>query len=409
MNAVNKIYNNCIICDHNNWISIYNKQHIFAIQNSDFKFDQQLILCGNCGCTRVVFNDDYNDQNLTRYYKLALRTPVNLESISEDKSDPRVLNASKRADFIDENTNGKRLLEIGFGDGFTLLESQKRGYLSTGIDLTGDYVENITYLKKVGVEICNQDFIDYKVDERYEIISAFLLMEHIKDPSAFLNKVNNHLVENGYFIVEVPDVNNYKNFYSESQMTFEHIYHYTIDTLELLLNKEGFTLVNYSSPGAGYPFALTASFQKVSNLKSKVLRPNLAERIRNEFKLYFSRMKSYRQEINLVFHNIINSHGQIVVFGAGNYFDTILEIVGEEMLQFVTYFIDETTEKIGTEHHGKKINDISVLSKDRPHAVLIASEIFAIQIRARIIDLSPNTKFYCIQNEVLNNLKTTIS
>src|SRR5690606_16123977 len=126
------------------------------------------------------------------------------------KKDPRVVNAQNRVAFIKKSTKGKNLLEIGFGDGFTLLESKKQGYNCAGIDITNDYEENVTFLKSQGVSVYNGDFINFQPKNKYDIISAFLLMEHLKYPSIFLDKIKICLFDGGYFVLEVPDVKNYQ-------------------------------------------------------------------------------------------------------------------------------------------------------------------------------------------------------
>tara|TARA_R110001592_G_scaffold294462_4_gene564285 strand:+ start:8459 stop:9676 length:1218 start_codon:yes stop_codon:yes gene_type:complete len=399
-----KNISNCIICDSNSWTFIYSKQHLFNHDSYEFQFHQQLILCEECGCTRVLFNKNYEDDNIANYYRLVSRTPVNLNKVLENENDPRVINANNRANFISQHSDGKKLLEIGFGDGFTLIESHNRNYNCSGIDITSDYDENITYLKEHGITIYNQDFYDFQSENKYDVITSFLLMEHVKHPLMFLNKINDCLVDNGFFVVEVPDVKNYQNFYSETQLTFEHIYHYTIETLEKVMIKGGFELVDYVSPGVGYPFALTASFRKVKNPTCKFNITNYGEIVLNNFEIYFKKMDAYKQELKSQFNSIIKCHSKIVIFGAGNFFETIIETVGDDKLHAIDYFIDETVSKIGSRYYGKEIRGVENLQKNNPEAILIASEMFAEQIKNRIEKIIPGTKLYCIQNEILSEI-----
>lgn len=394
----------CVICGSNEWSTTYQKNHEFTLKDVDFRFNQEIIVCKNCGCTRVVLNEDYADEQLDRYYRMTLRTPARLSVVCKDKEDPRVKNARARADFIKRNTEGQDLLEIGFGDGFTLLECANNGYNCAGVDLTGDYDENIGYLQDKGLDIVNESFENFLPQKRYDVISAFLLLEHIKHPETLIEKVHGCLNEEGYAVIEVPDVANYQYFYSESQLTFEHIYHYTIGSLERLMNKHGFELVGYESPGAGYAFALTASFRKTSQPTPHIERIDESDNVLQHFEDYFRSMADYKAVIRGIFEDIIMKHRSIVIFGVGYYFDSLRSIIGPELLEHTEFYLDETKEKIGSVLHDRVVHSLEALQKQAPKAVVIASEIFARKIEERIRVLSPNTEYYCIQDMALDKL-----
>ncbi|CAG5079708.1 class I SAM-dependent methyltransferase [Parvicella tangerina] len=395
----------CIVCGGSIWKSVFSKLNKIKLASGEQEFDQKIICCEKCGNSRVIFNRDYTDEKLSNYYKNVPRTPVSLEKIYENKEDPRVKNAINRVNFIKDHTKGKRLLEIGFGDGFTLLESVKQGFDCSGVDVTGDYDENILLLKDKGVQIHNEVFNQYKTEDKYDIVTAFLLLEHIKDPESFMEQIKGYLTEDGYIVLEVPDVKNYQRFYSETQLTFEHTYHYTIAVLESLMNKYGFELVCYQSPGVSYDFAMTCAFQRTSEPKPQHNIAGNGGVVIDYFNKYFDQMKRYGYLLREEFDAIVSCHDDLVVFGAGNFFETIVDFLGQECTEKVAYFVDETKSKNGKKFYGKIIQDLEYFAKDKPEAVLVASEMFGKQIKKKLIDLHPECNVFCIQDEINIKLK----
>jgi len=396
----------CILCGTHEWVIVYKKNHNLSIKNIDIQFDQNIIVCNKCGCSRVVFNEDFQDNNLNNYYKLVERTPVNISKTHNKSIDPRVINSKKRIEFIQKNVSGKKFLEIGYGDGFTLSHASKSGFQCTGIDITNDYDYNSKFLQNEGIEIHNMNFYDFITNIKYDVISAFLLLEHIKDPNYFIDKIKEISHKDSIVVIEVPDIKNYKIFLSETQLTYEHVYHYTIETLELLFSLQGYKLVDYISPGAGYEFSLTAIFKLSNQQLPKFNLTNNGTKVLSYFNEYFSVMDNYHEEMMKSIQQMINVHEKITVFGAGNFFKTVIENTGENLLNSVDYFLDETISKSGKTFFGKYIYNLDYLEQHQPNVILIASELFANQIKDKLIKLSPNTLFYCLQNDIIKNLIT---
>jgi 2-polyprenyl-3-methyl-5-hydroxy-6-metoxy-1,4-benzoquinol methylase len=100
------------------------------------------------------------------------------------------------------------LLEIGCGDGF-LLNKIKDKYNITGIDISEFAIKRASKLiddnKLKILDIEKQD-----VDGDFDIIIAFDVMEHLKDPTETIKKIKNALKKDGIFIFSVP--NNYGIF-----------------------------------------------------------------------------------------------------------------------------------------------------------------------------------------------------
>jgi 2-polyprenyl-3-methyl-5-hydroxy-6-metoxy-1,4-benzoquinol methylase len=55
------------------------------------------------------------------------------------------------------------------------------------------------------ISVHNTMFEDYKTEDRYDIVTAFEILEHSKDPVFFLEKIYNLLRINGFLMMSVPE------------------------------------------------------------------------------------------------------------------------------------------------------------------------------------------------------------
>ena len=84
------------------------------------------------------------------------------------------------------------------------------------------------------------------INEKFDIITSFHVIEHIKEPLKILDKLKNLLEDNGRLIIEVPNANDalltiYENeAFSNFTYWSCHLYLYTHHTLNLLAKQAGF-------------------------------------------------------------------------------------------------------------------------------------------------------------------------
>jgi 2-polyprenyl-3-methyl-5-hydroxy-6-metoxy-1,4-benzoquinol methylase len=103
--------------------------------------------------------------------------------------------------------SGKKVLDIGSGEGYG------SGYLADfAKEVTGlDYSESaIAYAqdryRKNNLKFLNLNIEElYKVQDKFDVICSFQVIEHIKDTGAFLSNVKNLLNKEGKFICSTPN------------------------------------------------------------------------------------------------------------------------------------------------------------------------------------------------------------
>ena len=114
------------------------------------------------------------------------------------------------------------LLDLGSSDG-TLIEIAKNfGLQAVGLDVD-----------KINLE---KDKINLP-DNSCDIVTALSLIEHLSNPSNFIDEVKRVLKKDGFFIIVTPDwQSNVKNFYDDPT----HVRPYTTSSLKFLLEISGF-------------------------------------------------------------------------------------------------------------------------------------------------------------------------
>lgn len=100
------------------------------------------------------------------------------------------------------------LLEVGFGEGLFLYDAYEMGFDVYGIEASDVAVEIVKERIPIGNFISSKGFeIPYNWPEKYDVISAFEVLEHLEDPLLFMNFVYSHLKPGGILILCLPNRN----------------------------------------------------------------------------------------------------------------------------------------------------------------------------------------------------------
>ncbi len=337
----------CQACGSANFIEFYTASRELELPGSQkFIFDQQLESCYKCGLVRQRENSSYSDSQLGKYYTSTPRTPLNPGTL--DKKDKRIKNALQRLNFIKRQKPKGTLLEAGFGDGVFLNEARKI-YNCTGIDPSEGYSYVKEYLIGKGVNIHGGALNSFSSKAAFDVVCSFLVLEHIKDPLTFIGQLKKHLKPNGVLIIEVPDISRYKLFNTESMLTHEHVYHYTIGTLSLLLAKAGLQLIDYNNKNFTYGFSLIAAFKPK---KEPTVKMNISgfEPLAM-FGEFIHMREQYRFTMAKKLEELIAfekaSGRKIAVYGTGFLFNFAVERCGL-IIDNIDYLYDDTPEKSGS-------------------------------------------------------------
>ncbi|KKP37578.1 MAG: Methyltransferase type 11 [Candidatus Roizmanbacteria bacterium GW2011_GWA2_32_13] len=141
-----------------------------------------------------------------------------------------------------------KLLDVGCALGVLLEITRKQRFDVEGIDISDFAVKQC---HKLGLKVSQGIIIDIKKKNYYDIITAFEVVEHELDPLLTVKTAHNLLKKNGLLVVTVPDSGTLSSRlmgkYWFSYRNKEHLFHFTVNSLKLLLKKGGFKNVKITT------------------------------------------------------------------------------------------------------------------------------------------------------------------
>lgn len=141
----------------------------------------------------------------------------------------------------------RKVLDVGSGRGF-MLYYLKRHFGFT--DVVGTQIEENAYTfskRKLGLNIYMQDLLDIPFeDNRFDIITIFHVLEHVKEPEKYIQKFDQILDRQGMLLIEVPNYASWSRRLTGAHwLALEpkyHIHFFETETLVALLEKYNFTI-----------------------------------------------------------------------------------------------------------------------------------------------------------------------
>ena len=196
-------------------------------------------MCIQCG--NVQQKSYYDDETLALFYSKFYRTIYGNSTPKSLFESQRNGNGLAIFEFVKSVSNPKKVLEIGCGAGGILSR-----YLDIGCEVLGlDFDENfLAYAQKNNIPVKRGSVEQLGFNEQYDLIILSHVLEHIKYPSDFLEKLSRHLTNDGVLYIEVPSLDNLENGgYKYDLLRYlqnAHTIHFTIKSLELLCKRSGY-------------------------------------------------------------------------------------------------------------------------------------------------------------------------
>lgn len=207
-----------------------------------------VLCCKNCSLVSLS-SFDHIDEN---FYENDMMHggEVNVKNWLEQTKD----DDSRRFRFLKKELKNKKVLDFGCGNGGFLKRSKKLAKKVAGIDLQTSMAD---FYKKNNLEV----FQDIgQIEDKFDLITMFHVLEHIKDPIELLKRLGESLTPEGQIIIEVPSSDDallsiYKNpAFSHFTYWSCHLFLFNEKTLLEVIEKAGFR-VNYLKYVQRYGFA----------------------------------------------------------------------------------------------------------------------------------------------------------
>lgn len=270
------------------------------------------LICDNCihisneGASRLKIkysSDDY----------------VTKKAVSRIMSD----NLRQIADFIcpDDISNSK-ILEIGSGAGEIAKWFSEKAKRVVTVDpsIYGYDDDKIIHYQ----ESFSKDFVS-KINDRFDLIIARHLIEHMEYPYDFLTSCKILLNQTGKIYIEVPDLENTLETNRIIDFFNDHIQHFSKNSMRFLINKIGFRECKISNWLNGAHFGILITPREKRILDS---------------------IKESENKLNNILETM-NEFTTIALYGAGAHCSTFVSQLGNEHKNKISYIFDKSTEKQG--------------------------------------------------------------
>jgi 2-polyprenyl-3-methyl-5-hydroxy-6-metoxy-1,4-benzoquinol methylase len=136
-------------------------------------------------------------------------------------------------------------LDIGCGSGYLLSEVQNSGFIAHGIEPGG--WGQIAVVRK-GLQIVQGFLTNDTFAQRFDVVSATDVIEHIPDPVEFLKLMAGYVVSGGYIIISIPFADSLEAKLMGARWDMveppTHCQFFSMQSLKLALQKAGLEVVD---------------------------------------------------------------------------------------------------------------------------------------------------------------------
>ena len=236
----------CPIC-YNNSTTIF-ELNAGKFDNSTLYRDIEINACDNCGhIYNLLTNKEFGELSLY-YNKEYAPSNLGMSKVGDrpgSNNDFSLTRYGKLYDIINDQINKyTNILDVGCALGGFLGYLQRKGHVNLhGIDKIRQYVERSKFKCHVG-DAYN---IPYS-DDHFDFVVIDQVLEHLQEPREAIKEIKRVLNDEGEVCISVPDASRYNEFYFFDYYWFlmrEHVQHFDIEHLNLMMQLEGFELVKY--------------------------------------------------------------------------------------------------------------------------------------------------------------------
>jgi 2-polyprenyl-3-methyl-5-hydroxy-6-metoxy-1,4-benzoquinol methylase len=155
--------------------------------------------------------------------------------------------------FEEERDKGL-VLDIGCAAGYSVQFFAKRGWKSRGIDIATDALR--AGVAK-GLDLIDGSYLTEEFSEPFKVVTMWATIEHLHHPEAFIEKIARDLEPGGMVYLSTCRTGglNFKHFFGKNWRFYnppEHLYYFTRQNLETLLERKGFRVTGVTMYGSGF-------------------------------------------------------------------------------------------------------------------------------------------------------------
>ena len=219
----------CNLCHSSQQRSVYSKPDENYFTDEWFT----VVECTNCGLGFV--NPRPTPREMARFYPADY---YEYESREADYHQRRYQLEAELVQAITPSGNGRLLLDIGCANGKFPRQMQKLGWAVEGVETLANS-DDVSDFK-----IYREEFPQIPVPApRYDLVTAWHVLEHVHDPAAHFRKVGEILKPGGIFVFVVPNFESISSYALFREDVPRHLYFFTEKTIREYLSRNGLTFV----------------------------------------------------------------------------------------------------------------------------------------------------------------------
>ncbi|MFQ5531638.1 MAG: class I SAM-dependent methyltransferase [Candidatus Nanoarchaeia archaeon] len=230
----------CNLCGYDKFKTFFktsgDEEGVSFFPSSDVVGNDTLIKCKRCN---LCFVHPILDENeiLKEYAEYE-------DERFASQSKGRLITFGKNLKDIEGFTNPGRILDIGTANASFLYAAKKRGWKVEGVELN-KYL--IRWAKEnYGLDIKQGTIFQHKFKEKFDVVSAWDVLEHVTDPMKYLNKFKELIKEDGFLVINYPDYKSYVSRLLGKKWPFYlsvHLFYFDRNTITKYLNTLGFKIL----------------------------------------------------------------------------------------------------------------------------------------------------------------------
>lgn len=226
-----------------------------------------LVQCNNCSL--IYLNPRPSQKEIDKFY------PEEYYDLRPDFLGERINQFFLRNEAVNimKYKKSGRLLDLGCGAGDFLLEMKKRGFETFGLDVSKNACR---IARKKSIKVINSELDNRIFPAHYfDIVTLWHVFEHLHSPVSVLIEIARILKKDGILLIEVPNISNFsfklfKKYYFHLDIP-RHLYHWSPQTLKMILNKNGFKIFQQETFSLSFPLSLFHSlFNFLRKTKMKI-------------------------------------------------------------------------------------------------------------------------------------------
>jgi 2-polyprenyl-3-methyl-5-hydroxy-6-metoxy-1,4-benzoquinol methylase len=224
------------------------------------------------------------------------------------------------------SVQGKKILEIGCGNGALLNHLKLKGAIVTGLEIGP---QAMVVQERYGIRVLTEQLTVGALDEKFDCIYSYGCLEHIDDIKGFFAASRSYLSEGGLFFHSVPNSALSFQHIHLDHLIHEHINYFTPSNGVALLNAQGFGAADFSLTHAGNELMLWGFYE--SQIEPAWPTERIPEEI-EQLKNYAEKLeKKIRQTVEILEKNILA--GKSIGFYAGG-FEYGISLPGQKFRYF---------------------------------------------------------------------------